>query len=80
MLLKNNSQQQNDDFILDCLFAIILIAVFIFCFCKRKKIYKYITEIETYNNLPNFRLYLGILGVTIGCIIFLYKFLSEIFA
>lgn len=80
MLLENSSQQQNDDFILECLFAIIIITVFILCLYKRKKVYKYITEMETYNGLPNFRFYLGLLLLTVVCITFLYKFLCKIFS
>jgi len=75
---SNSSQNQIDNFVLESISVLVIIIVFILSFYYRKKVYKYFTEIETYNNLPNVRLYLGLMITIIVAVVFVFKFFSKI--
>ncbi|MBB4801969.1 uncharacterized membrane protein YidH (DUF202 family) [Flavobacterium nitrogenifigens] len=78
--IVRTSQNEIDGFILECIFALILITVFILCLYNRKKVYTYIIQRDTYNNLANIRLYLGLLLLITVSIVFIYQFFSKIFS
>lgn len=75
---SNSSQNQIDNFVLESISVLVIIIVFILSFYYRKKVYKYFTEIETYNNLPNIRLYLGLTITIIVAVLFVFIFFIKI--
>lgn len=77
-LSEHNSQSENDRFILECIFFLIIIVTIYFCIRNRKKLYSKFLDIITNAFFENIRLLFGLLILTVTSIMFVYKFIRQI--
>ena len=80
IFLENSSQQENDAFILECIFFLIFITLMLFCIYNYKNVRKYFTENFPINGFQNVRLYFGLTILTIIGLIFSFNFILKIFS
>lgn len=77
-LSEHNSQSENDRFILECIFFLIIIVTIYLCIRNRKKLYAKFLDIITNAFFENIRLLFGLLILTVTSIMFVYKFIRQI--
>ncbi|STO10907.1 Uncharacterised protein [Flavobacterium hibernum] len=77
-LSEHNSQSENDHFILECIFFLIIIVTICVCIRNRKKLYAKFVDIITNAFFENFRLLTGLLILIVISSMFVYKFIKQI--
>ena len=77
---ETSSQQENDAFILECIFFLIFITLILCCIYNYKNVRKYLIEHFPINQFQNIRLYFGLTILTIIGFMFSYNFILKIFS
>lgn len=77
-LSEHNSQSENDRFVLECMFFLIIVTIFCYSFYNRKKLYiKLINYANDFTYLK-FRLLSHLLFFIVLSILFVYSFIKQI--
>lgn len=77
-LLENSSQNQNDHFVLECVFFLLIITMTYYCITRRKKVYAAFLNHISHSPLSYIRLYIVILMLMVVCILFVLEFTQQL--
>jgi hypothetical protein len=77
-LLENSSQRQNDHFILEYLFFLLILTITYFCIKRRKKLYTAFLNRMAISPLSAFRRFLGVLIFIMIGIMLAFKLITQL--
>lgn len=77
-LSENNSQYENDHFILECIFFLIIITIVCLSIKNRKKLYTILINNITNVTYSNFRLLTGLLIIIVISTLFVINFIKKV--
>lgn len=77
-LLENSSQRQNDHFVLECLFFLLMLTITYYCIMRRKKLYTAFLNRITDSPLSAIRRSTGVLFLIMIWIMFVLKLIQQL--